>query len=163
MTKKELFVAIEQLNSGFDLPNEYVAKLIDLVKPGVGGGKDVSDYTVFNEDEEPMFIFCNIHKKWEPITDIDGNLLFREDAKSKNGYQRDCIEGITSFKEISKQIKSSEKSIIADVLDGAISPEEGKEAIANLGDPRSSIPDREDGLGCVERPEPDTDPADCKA
>ena len=153
MTKRELFDAITALNTKYELPEEYEATLIAMVKPGTGGGKDVSDYTVFNEDGEPEFIFCNLHKKWEPVFNADGEPLFKEDAKSKNGYQRDCIEGVVSFKELNKQIKASEKAIIADVLDGNVTPEEGKEAIANLGDVRSNIPPREDGLGSDERPE----------
>lgn len=153
MTKKELFEAVQKLNEGFKLPAEYVEALTEMLKPGTGGGKDVNDYTVFDSDGAVAYIFCNMHQKWEPVADEEGELLFKEDTKSKNGFQRDCLEGIKAFKEISKASKASKDAIMEDLLEGNISSEEAKAALANIGEVRDSIPDREDGLGSDERPE----------
>ncbi len=153
MNKKELYSAIIELNKGYELPEGYEAALSALTIPGVGGGKDVTDYTVFNEEDEVTYIFCKLHQKWEPVADEEGEPLFREDAKGKNGYRRECMESDASYKEIAKALKASEKSIMTDLLDGEITSEDAKAALAELGDVRSQIPARADGLGTDEKPE----------
>jgi len=153
MTKKKLNELVLAACTEFGASAELTAKLNELTAPKVGGGaSDVNDYTCFGEDGKPEFIFCNIHKKWEPVVDAEGNELFKVNEKVKNGYDRECMEGTAAWKEANKSVKASKTAIMQDLLDEVITGAEAKEQIAALGDIRSHIGPREDGLGQDEKP-----------
>ncbi len=118
-----------------------------------GGSSDVNDYTVFDEEGNPTFIFCTYHKKWEPVQDGEGEDLFKTLAKSKNGFQRECADGLGSWREQSKVYKATKDAAINDLLEGAITNEEAKELIAGAEADRALHIDREDGLGTEDKPE----------
>ena len=153
MTKKKMNELVLQACQEHGASEELTKVLNELTAPKVGGAADVNDYTVFNEDGSVAYIFCNIHKKWEPVEDEEGTPLFKEDAKSKNGYFRDCNVGIKSFREADKALKASKSAIMQDVLDEVITGAEAKDQLSALGDTRSNIPAREDGLGTEDKPE----------
>jgi len=152
MTKQKLHEEVLRLCTEHKAPEALVAKLSELTKPKVGGSADVNDYTCFDADGNVTHIFCNLHKKWEPLKDTEGNVLFKEDKKSKNGYFRDCNEGIKQFREADKMLKASKAAIMQEVLDEEITGTEAKEAIAELGSVRDNIKPREDGLGTDDKP-----------
>ncbi len=153
MTKTKLNELVLAACKEHGASDELTNVLNGLTEPKSGGSANVNDYTVFDADNNPIFVLCNLHKKWEPVTNEDGEAVFKTDEKSKNGLFRDCNEGITQFRLIAKTIKASEAAIMTDLLDEAISGSDAKEQIAALGDVRSQIPAREDGLGTEERPE----------
>ncbi len=124
----------------------------DLTKPKLGGGSSVEDYTVVNEQGETEFIFCAYHQLWEPVANEDDELLYRENAKVKNGYDRSCIEGGKQWQAQAKIFTASKAAIITEVLDTVITGSEAKEAIAKLDADRQIHTPREDGIGEDERP-----------
>ena len=160
MTKKKLHETVLELCTEFKASAKLTQALSDLTIPKVGGG-DVNDYTVFNEDGTVAFIYCNTHKQWEPVTaigvDEDGEDvefdLFKSDEKAKNGYWRDCNEGIAATKAKSKIFNVSKAAVMQDVLDEVITGTEGKASIADLELAKAVIEAREDGLGTEDKPE----------
>lgn len=132
--------------------DELTKVLNDLTAPKVGGGSSsVEDYTVYNADGSAAYIFCNTHKLWEPVVDEDGVELFKRDDKAKNGFYRDCNEGIAQNREIGKILKASKDAVMADVLEGIITGPEGKAKLEEI-DAGRVTPERTDGLGDLERP-----------
>ena len=153
MTKKELHEAITGLLAG-KVDEETFAQVDELLKPKVGGGKaSPEDYTVFDAEGNPAYIFCNVHKKWEPVFDEEGNPLFKEDPKSKNGYRRYCIEGDKQWQERAKAFKASKEAITQDMLNEEITPAEARQLIEEAEAARKEPFVREDGIGFDEKPE----------
>lgn len=158
MTKQKLHEEVMSLCAKYKVSEEFTSKLSELTEPKTAGAAKVEDYVVFGEDGQPVFILCNTHKVWEPVFDEDGKPRFKKDEKSKSGYFRDCQEGIKEFRKARKMVEDSKTAIMNDVLDGKIQPEEGKQALAEIGDAKSNVPDP----SCpffTERPEPDTEVA----
>ena len=153
MTKKELHTEIVALLTG-KVDEETLAKVDELLKPKVGGGKSTpEDYTVFDEDGNAVFIFCNVHKKWEPVVDDEGNLLFKEDPKAKNGFRRYCIEGDKQWNAAAKAFKASKEAITQDLLNDEIDSATARKLIEEAEEARKQPLVREDGIGEDERPE----------
>ena len=153
MTKKELHEAITGLLAG-KVDEETLAQVDELLKPKVGGGKaNPEDYTVFDAEGNPVYIFCNVHKKWEPVADEEGNLLFKEDPKSKNGYRRYCIEGDKQWNDRAKAYRATKEAITQDLINEEITAAETRELLAQAEADRKAPLEREDGIGFDERPE----------
>jgi len=152
MTKTELNKQLVEGLQGLGANEEQIAFVDELTKPKAGGGADVNDYTVFNEDGSPEYIFCTYHKKWEPVTDEDGEELFKANEKSKNGYTRECTEGLSAWREQAKVFKSTKDGVIKDLLEGEIDNDTAKSLIADAETARAVHTDREDGLGEDEKP-----------
>jgi hypothetical protein len=168
MTKVELYEAVERILSEDAGVSEATKNaVLGLIKPKVAGAKSVESYTVFDKDGRPAYIFCNIHKRWEPVAyeDEEGNIVkvFDEDPKAKNGYKRCCVEGDKAWKAATKALRNTEKAVLEDVLEGRITSEQGKALIEAAKEARTNPPARADGLGCDERPAPDLDPSECVA
>lgn len=152
MTKKKMNELVLQACADHGASEELTKILDDLTRPKVGGSSQVSDYTCFGEDGNPEYIFCTYHNKWEPLVDDEGVQVFAADAKSKNGYRRSCIVGEKQWSDQAKIFRASEKAVITDVLDGKLTPEDGKAKIAELTETRQIHTPREDGVGEDERP-----------
>lgn len=156
MTKAKLHETVLGLCATHNATEELTAALSELTKPKVGGSSDVSDYTVF-DGEDVTYIYCAYHKKWEPVTVEyeDGEIvpLFKASTKSKNGFDRSCIQGDKQWKEQAKVYKASKDAVMTDLLDEKITSGEAKETIADLDAARAEHTPREDGLGSDERPE----------
>ena len=152
MTKKKLNETVLELCKQHKAPADLTTALDELTKPKVGGSSNVEDYTVF-DGEDVAYIFCAYHKKWEPVANEDGEALFKENAKSKNGFERSCIEGDKQWKAQAKVFNTSKAAIMQDVLDEEKTGSEAKEEIAALEEARQIHTPREDGLGTEERPE----------
>ncbi len=154
MTKTELNKALIAGLIELGVSQDAVDFADGLTKPKVGGGSsDVNDYTVFDEEGNPTFIFCTYHKRWEPVQDAEGENLFKVNEKSKNGFTRECNDGLAAWREQSKVYKATKDAAINDLLEGAITNEEAKELIATADADRALHTDREDGLGSEDKPE----------
>jgi len=153
MTKKAIFEAVVELIKD-EVSEEVLAKVSDILKPKVGGGKSTpEDYTVFDAEGNPVYIFCTVHKKWEPLVDDEGELLFKEDKNSKNGYRRYCIAGDKQWQARAKAFKATKEAVMGDLLEGEITNDEAKKLIEEAEAERAEPFTREDNLGYDERPE----------
>ena len=152
MTKKKLHETVLELCETHNAPEALTAALSDLTKPKVGGSSNVEDYTCFDTDGNVEFVFCTYHKRWEPVTDTEGNPVFKANEKSKNGFERSCIVGGKQWAEQAKVFNTSKAAIMTDVLDEVMTGAEAKDAIAELETARQTHLDREDGLGLVDKP-----------
>lgn len=154
MNKTELNKALIDGLTEMGATEEQIAFVDELTKPKAGGGaSDVNDYTVFDSDGNVTHIFCTYHKKWEPIEDAEGEAVFKENEKSKNGYARTCNEGEAAWKSQAKTFKTTKDGIVKDLLEGEIDNETAKSLIADAEAVRAEHIEREDGLGSDEKPE----------
>lgn len=132
---------------------EQINFVDELTKPKAGGsGADVNDYTAFDGDGDVTHVFCTYHKKWEPVADEEGEPVFKENEKSKNGYARECTVGLGAWREQAKVFKSTKDGVIKDLLDGEIENDSAKELLAAAEVARAEHSEREDGLGEAEKP-----------
>ena len=159
MTKLKLHETVLEICATHKASAKLVAALSDLTKPKAGGSSDVNDYTVFAEDGKTVeYIFCTVHKKWEPIVAVDAEDkefdLFKTSDKTKNGFERECIDGAKAWKTAAKARKTSKDGIMQDLLEEEISGTEAKELIAKLETTSivDSVPARADGLGEDDKP-----------
>jgi len=160
MTKQKLHETVLALCVQHKANKPLTDALSELTKPKVGGSSDVNDYTVFDTDGNVTHIFCTYHKLWEPVIgvreDEDGEdiefPLFKINEKTKNGYERECTEGTTSWREQTKVFKTTNDSVIADMLEGAINNVKAKGLIADATAARAIHIGRADKLGDTEKP-----------
>lgn len=125
-TKKEIFESAMALCEQEGASAELVKGLTDLLAPKTGGAKiNVED--VFDGEK----LQCSVSDVWLPATAE----YFYEDKSGKspfNGLRRLSRQAEAIRKAHDKKIKASKAAIMSDVLDGNISPEEGKEAVEAL-------------------------------
>lgn len=152
MTKTKLHETIMALCEEHNVSEKFKSAIDELTKPKAGGGSDVTDYTVFDAEDNPVYIFCAYHKKWEPVEN-DGELLFKANDKVKNGYDRSCIVGDKQWRDSTKEFNASKKAIVDDLLSEELTGSEASEMIAKLEEDRRNHSVREDGIGTEERPE----------
>ena len=127
-TKKEIFALAMVLCEQEGASEALIKGLTDLLAPKTGGAK-VNVEDVFNADEN--LLQCSVSGVWLPATAE----YFYEDKSGKspfNGLRRLSRQAESIRKTFDKQLKASKNAIMADVLDGVISPEEGKERVEEL-------------------------------
>ncbi len=160
MTKAKLYETVLALCATHKAPQALTDALGELTKPKVGGSSDVNDYTVFDAEGNATHIFCTYHKLWEPITaveededgdEIDVN-LFKINDKTKNGFERECLEGTASWREQSKVFKTTNDAVVSDLLEGAIDNVKAKALLADAAAARAVHTPRTDKLGNAEKP-----------
>ena len=151
-SKKEVLATVVGIIEGH-VSEDVMAQVVEALKPKAGGKANVEDYTAYAEDGTTItHVFCTIHKKWEPVENAEGEANFREDAKSKNGLQRYCIEGATQWNAAAKAYKASKDGIMTDLLEGEIDNIQAKELIEVADAERKEPFVREDGAGEDEKP-----------
>jgi len=154
MAKKDDYEFVSNWLEANGIEGDAANELKGHFEPRRGGGAATpEDYTVFDAEGNPAYVFCTVHKKWEPVTDGEGKPLFKENAKSKNGLSRYCIEGDKQWKERAKAFKASKDAVLQDLLEGEITGDEAKELITAAEKARKGDFVRADGLGEDERPE----------
>lgn len=125
-TKKEIFAAAMALCTEHKAPKALVAGLTDLLEPKAGGAK-VNVEEVFDGEK----LQCAVSGVWLPAT-LD---FFYEDKSGKspfNGLRRLSRQAESIRKTHAKTIAASQKAIMSDVLDGSITPDEGKAKIEKI-------------------------------
>ena len=127
-SKKELFASAIALCEAHGASEELTAGLTDLLAPKAGGAT-VNVEEVYNEDEGTLL--CSVSGVWLPATEE----FFYEDksgASKFNGLKRLSRQAESIRKTFIKTQRASEAAIMNDVLDGEITPEDGKEMVATL-------------------------------
>jgi hypothetical protein len=135
MTKKELFAQAMDICTNNDASTELTAALTKLLEPKTGGLKvDISEVTRVDEDGAVTEIQCSLSGVWLPADTIH----FFGDKNSKvinaegEGLYRVSKQADKLKKEASKVYAASKEAITNDVMDGNLTPEDGKAQLAEL-------------------------------
>jgi len=126
LNKKDTFAAVIALCTEHKASKVLVAGLTDLLEPKSGGAK-VNVEDVMKDGN----LLCSVSEKWLPAT-VE---FFYEDKSGKspfNGLRRLSRQAESIRKTHAKQVSTSEKAIMSDVLDGEMTPEDGKAKVAAL-------------------------------
>ncbi len=141
-SKKEMFTQVMDVLSNYELPSELVSALEGILKPKQGGGKTINLDEVVKRDEEGniIAILDSISGLWLPATEE----VFYLDKSGKGievgdvHLKRVSKEGYGISSKHKKSIAASKEAIFNDVLEGVLTPEEGKQRVEEL---TSSEPD----------------------
>ncbi len=137
-SKKEQFENVQEVLAKYeDIPAELVAELEEILKPKAGGKSfDIDEVTKKDEEGVITDILCSLSGLWLPADldtfyeDKSGKGIPTEDEEvtlkrvSKQGYQIS-----TKFK---KSVAASKQAVFNDVLDGELTPEDGKAKVEAL-------------------------------
>jgi len=132
-TKKEIFEAttseVQELCKVSRTPVEFNEKLMGILakhlEPKAGGASvNIEDVTKTNDKGEITEIQCSVSGVFLPATAE----YFYEDKAGKgiNGLKRLSRQAESIRKQHLKTIATTEKAIMVDVLDGKMTPEQGK-------------------------------------
>ena len=135
MTKKEMFAQAMELCKVHKAPEGLVTGLTELLEPKKGGqAVDIESIVKRDGNGNIVQLQCQASKVWLPA-----NLLnFTRDTNSKivNAAGEELYKISRAAQKIkseaAKAFKASKEAITNDVLDGAISPAEGKKQIEGL-------------------------------
>ena len=147
-SKKEMFEQTMSVLEGYDVPVELVNKLKEILEPK-SGGKSVDWDQVTRKDENGNVTLMqdSISGMWFPAT----SEFFYED-KSGNGVvgtdgvnlKRVSKAGYAAASKFKRALAASKEAIFNDVLDGNITPDEGKEKILELEETGPDFSDMEE-------------------
>lgn len=144
-TKKEIFESttseVQTLCEQSGTPKKFNVALMEILanhlEPKAGGASvNIEDVTKTDADGNITEIQCSVSGVFLPAT-VE---YFYEDKAGKgiNGLKRLSRQAESVRKQYIKTLAATEKAIMADVLDGAMTPEEGK---AKLVDAKAIKPD----------------------
>lgn len=135
MTKKELFEAALKLCAKHNAPEAVVTGLTELLEPKKGG-QVVDIESIVRRDAEGNIVEleCQTSKVWLPadllnFTPAKGSKIVNAEGEELYKISRAAQKAKS---EAAKVFKSSKEAITNDVLDGVISPTDGKAAIEGL-------------------------------
>jgi len=131
-TKKETHATAMALCEEHGASENLINGLTDLLAPK-SGGATVNVDEVFDGEN----LQCAVSGEWLPATEE----YFYEDKGGKspfNGLRRLSRQAESIRKTHAKKIKASENAIMNDVLDGEMTPEDGKVQVAAL---KTEVPD----------------------
>lgn len=130
-TKAEIFKSVLAICEKHDVPATIVAELAEVLKPKTGGAQvNLEEVTKTNKNGEITELLCSVSGVFLPAT----TEFFYEDKSGKgiNGLRRLSRQAEAIRKDFTRTQKASEKAIMEDVLNGDLTVDEGKEAIAAL-------------------------------
>jgi len=132
-TKKEIFEgtvsAVIALCDEHKVANKFRAALSaileDNLAPKAGGATvNIDEVTKKDADGNITHILCSVSSKFLPATE---EFFYAEkNGKGINGLKRVSKQGESIKKAHNKQLAATEKAIMTDVLDGVMTPEQGK-------------------------------------
>jgi len=146
-TKKEIFETVSKevgaVCTKFNVPANVKAELESIIEanlaPKAGGATvNVDEVTKKDANGKVTQILCSVSGKWLPAT----KEFFYEDKVGKGiadtGLKRLSRQAESIRKQYIKTLTATEKAIMADVLDGKMTPEQGK---AKLEKAKATKPD----------------------
>ena len=138
MTKKETFAAVIALCEEHKAPKTLVAALTEVLEPKGGGPvMDIEAVTKKDEQGNIVEIQCSLSGVFLPAT--EEYFYADKSGKSKlNGLKRNSRQADKIKKAHEKQVSTSEKAIMEDMLSGDLKPEEATKKVVKL---RESKPD----------------------
>ena len=140
-SKKQTYEAVVEVLSQYDIPEELSNKLRDILAPKTGGKTyDISEVTLTNDNGDIVAILDSVTGVWLPATEE----FFYADKAGKGipvgdtTLKRTSKVGYMILSKHRKAVEASKRAIFDDVLNGVITPEEGKAEVERLD---SSEPD----------------------
>ena len=138
-SKKEIFETVQaqvaELTAKYKTPKEFSEALngiiVDSLAPKSGGASvNIDEVTKKDADGNITHILCSVSGKFLPAT----KEYFYEDKAGKgiNGLKRLSRQAEAIRKQFTKVINTSEKAVMADVLDGEMTVDEGKAKLQEL-------------------------------
>jgi len=130
-TKKEIFASAMAICAEHKAPKQLVEALTVLLEPKAGGATvNLDEVTKKNGNGEITEIMCSVSGKFLPAT-VE---YFYEDKSGKgiNGLRRLSRQAESIRKDAAKVATTSERAIMSDVLDGKLTPEQGKAKIEKI-------------------------------
>lgn len=147
--KEEQKAQIVAILAKHKISAEAQAEILALFETKSGGTKvDPSEYTVFGDDgKTPAFILCPVTSLWFPA--VTDHFYFNEDGALRTRVSK---HGEKLKKELVKSVKASKDAILNDVINGEITPEEGKKRVADLDTLTIVIPEEVKAAGFESKP-----------
>ena len=147
-SKKEMFEATMSVLSQYEMPAEAVEKIRSILEPKSGGrAVDLDEVTRKDENGVVVAIQDNVSGLWFPATSD----FFYEDKSGKgiegsdgSLLKRVSKAGYSIASKYKKMLAASKEAIFNDVLDGKITPEEGKSKIVDLEEAGPDFSDLEE-------------------
>jgi hypothetical protein len=139
-TKKEVFESALAICEELNLGDEAVAKFTELLEPKKGGAQfNIEDVVQRDEDGQITHILDSVFNVMVPVYDADGEANFYAKPDTELGWSRFSKAAEKSRKDREKAFKATEKAVFADVMAGAITPEEAKELMAEAEEARKTV------------------------
>lgn len=146
MTKSELFQSVSEVLEKYNVKQTAREEILALLEVKKGGIKaNPEEFTVFNADGSQAFILCAVTGLWFAVN-ADNFYLSEGVVKYRTSKHGERLK-----KELVKANKASKDAILNDVINGVITPEQGKEAVEGLSDV-VVIPQEVKDLGLAHRP-----------
>ena len=146
MTKSELFQSVSEVLEKYNVKTAAREEILALLEVKKGGVKaNPEEFTVFNADGSQAFILCAVTGLWFPVN-ADNFYLSEGIVKYRTSKHGERLK-----KDVVKANKASKDAILNDVINGVITPEQGKAAVEALSD-AIVVPQEVKELGLVERP-----------
>jgi len=132
-TKKEIHATVTNevaaLCTAEGVDESTVEKLMAILDTNLApktGGATIKIEDVYNEEDDTLL--CSVSGVWLPATE---EYFYAEKAEGKGikGLKRVSKQAESIRKAAVKVLNATEKAIMADVLGGEMSPEDGKEAL----------------------------------
>lgn len=136
MTKKEQFERAMEICKAHKLPEKVVAEIKELLEPKKGGQSiNVDEIVKRDANGNVVEMLCRASNVWLPADTL--NFFPDKNSKVINKDGEGLYTGISRVadkikKETAKAYKASKEAIMNDVLEGVITPEEGKAKLDSI-------------------------------
>ena len=130
-TKKEICASALEVCAKHKASPELTKAIEELLAPKAGGATiNIDEVTKKDANGKITDIMCSVSGKFLPAT----KEFFYEDKEGKGiaGLKRLSRQAESIRKTFTKTLNASEKAIMADVIEGAMKPEEAKSKLATL-------------------------------
>ena len=139
-TKKEVFESAMAICTELELGDEAVKQFTDLLEPKKGGAAfNIDDVVTRDEDGVITHILDSVFNVMVPVYDAEGEANFYAKPDTELGWSRFSKAAEKSRKDREKTFKATEKAVFADVMSGAVSPDEAKELMATAEEARKNV------------------------
>jgi len=147
MTKKEMFEQAKEILAKYNVSGKASEAILELLEPKKGG-QTVDIESIVKRDDlgNIVEIKCSLSGVWLPATEE----FFYGDKNSKlNGLTKHSRQAYKIKSDAAKVYKASKEAIMNDVLDGNLTPEDGKAQLEAL----STEPDYSSVTATLPEPE----------
>jgi len=139
-TKKEIYLSAIEICNDLELGEDAIAKFTALLEPKKGGAAfNIEDVTTVDDQGVITHILDSIFNVMVPVYDEAGEPNFYAKPDTELGWSRFSKAAEKSRKDREKAFKATEKAVFADVMAGAISPDEAKELMEAANVERTTV------------------------
>lgn len=130
MTKKEMFEQAKEILAKYNVSGKASDAILELLEPKKGG-QTVNIESIVKRDSEGNIVElkCSLSGVWLPATEE----FFYGDKNSKvNGLTKHSRQAYKIKSDAAKIYKASKEAIMDDVLEGNLTPVDGKTQLEKL-------------------------------